>query len=144
MTSKAKFTAKKSITIHASIAKVWDALTNPSLIKQYFFGVDVFTNWTVGSPILYRGVWQGKAFEDKGTILKIEPERRLVCNYWSSFSGLPDLSENYQKVTYTLSHTKEGIHLTITQDNIPTEESKNHSEKNWSMVLESLKKLVEK
>jgi uncharacterized protein YndB with AHSA1/START domain len=32
-----ELTLKKSININASTAKVWDALTNPELIKMYFF-----------------------------------------------------------------------------------------------------------
>ena len=53
-----------TITINASTSKVWDALTKPELIKQYLFGTEVATDWQVGSPIRYRGVWEGKTYED--------------------------------------------------------------------------------
>ncbi len=68
-----KFTAKASTTIHAPASNVWDAITKPELIKQYMFGTDVITDWKVGHPIIYRGEWQGKPFEDKGKVLKVEP-----------------------------------------------------------------------
>jgi uncharacterized protein YndB with AHSA1/START domain len=138
------FTATKSVTINAPAAKVWDALTNPELIKQYFFGVEAESNWKEGSTIIYKGEWQGKTFEDKGIILKIEPGKMLVTNYWSGFSGLPNKPENYQKVTYELSEAAHKTTLAITQENIPTEKSRDDSEKNWDMVLDNLKQLLEK
>ena len=139
-----KLSAKIHTDIHAPASKVWDALTNPEMIKQYFFGVDVVTDWKEGSPILYKGEWEGKYFEDKGNILKSVPEKLLLCNYWTSFSGLPDIPENYQNVSYELSPVKDGTRLTITQDGIASEESRKHSEQNWNMVLNSLKSLLEK
>ena len=65
--------AQATIIINAPALKVWDALTKPELIKQYLFGTTVITEWNVGSPIIYEGQWQGKPYQDKGTILKIEP-----------------------------------------------------------------------
>lgn len=138
------FTAKSSILIAASTADVWDALTNPATIKQYMFGTEVITDWKVGHPILYRGVWEGKDYQDKGNILKFEAEKILLCNYWSSFSGLPDTKENYQNVSYELAREKDKTRLTITQDNIPSEEGQQQSEQNWNMVIDRLKQLLEK
>ena len=139
-----KLTAKQSILINSPAYKVWKALTNPDLIKQYMFGVETITDWKVGSPIIYKGVWEGKEFEDKGNILKSEPEKLLLCNYWSSFSGLPDSPENYQNVAYELSPENSGTKLSITQDNIPDEEGRRRSEQNWGFVLNNLKELLEK
>jgi hypothetical protein len=47
-------------------------------------------------------------------------------------------------VTYTLSGTDGNTHLTVAQDNNPSKESADHSRNNWKMVLEALKKLLEK
>ncbi len=139
-----KFTARASITIKSSPASVWDALTDPAMIKQYLFGTEVVSDWKEGSQITYKGVWEGKTYEDKGIILRIKPEELLETNYWTSFSGLPDSPENYQKVTYQLSRDGDNTLLTITQDGIPTDEARAHSETNWAMVLDGLKKLLEK
>jgi uncharacterized protein YndB with AHSA1/START domain len=137
------FTAKAAITINAPASKVWDALTMPHLIKQYLFGTEVTTDWQVGSPIIYKGIWQGKPYEDKGRVLEIEPEKILVSTFWSSLSGLPDISENYKTVRYELSSTGDLTSLTITQDNNTSQDEANHSEQNWKMVLEGIKKLIE-
>lgn len=135
--------AKATITIDAPASKVWDALTKPELIKQYLFGTQVSTDWRVGSPITYRGEWQGKAYEDKGKIVEIEPGRRLVSTFWSSLGGLPDSPENYNTVRYELSPEGAGTRLSITQDNNASQEAASHSEQNWRMVLDGIKKLVE-
>lgn len=137
------FIAKTTITIHAPTAKVWQALTEPEMIQQYLFGTQVTTDWQVGSPITYRGVWQGKAYEDKGKILEIEPEKLLVSTFWSALSGLADAPENYNTVRYEVEDAGGGTHLTITQDNNATAEDAAHSEQNWNMVLDGIKKLLE-
>jgi len=137
------FTAKAEITINAPASKVWEALTSPQMIQQYLFGTQVTTDWQVGSPITYRGVWQGKPYEDKGTILQVEPEKLLVSTYWSALSGLANLPENYNTVRYELSGAGGATRLTITQDNNATAEDASHSEQNWKMVLDGIKKLLE-
>ena len=138
-----KFVAKATTTINAPASKVWDALTNPALIKQYMFGTDVISDWKVGSPIIYRGEWRGKAFEDKGMILQVERERMLVSTHWSPLSGVPDTPENYHTVAYHLSEKDGKTGVTLTQDNNASEEEKAESEKNWKQILEGMKKVVE-
>jgi uncharacterized protein YndB with AHSA1/START domain len=136
--------AKCSVAIHADAAKVWDALTNPEMIRQYLYGTQAFSDWKEGSSITYEGVWQGRSYKDKGVVKKIEPRRLLVTTYWSALSGLPDLPENYSTVTYALSERDGETVLTVTTDNIDTQESVGHTEENWKSVLESLKKLLER
>jgi uncharacterized protein YndB with AHSA1/START domain len=137
------FVAKATITIHAPAASVWDALTQPELIQQYLFGTQVTTDWQVGSPIVYEGTWEGKAYQDKGKVLQAEPGKLLVATFWSSLAGLPDVPENYQTVRYELSPEGSGTRLTIMQDNNATQEDANHSAQNWNMVLDEMKKLLE-
>jgi uncharacterized protein YndB with AHSA1/START domain len=138
-----KFTAKAKTTIHAPVSRVWDAITKPELIKQYLFGTDVISDWKLGSPIIYKGEWEGKPFEDKGKILKIERERTLVTTHWSPLSGVPDSPENYHTVTYTLSEEGDDTEVTITQDNNASEEEKIHSEQNWKTMLDGMKRMLE-
>ncbi len=135
--------AKATIIINAPMSRVWDALTKPDLIKQYLFGTEVTSNWQVGSPIAYKGIWEGKTYEDKGKVLQVEPGRLLVSTFWSSLSGLLDVSENYKTVRYELSAEGGGTRLTITQDNNDTQEDASHSEQNWKMVLDGMKDLLE-
>jgi uncharacterized protein YndB with AHSA1/START domain len=135
--------ARSSVTIHAPADRVWDALVNPAAIKQYMFGTNVTSDWKKGSPIVWRGEWQGKAYEDKGVIQEIEPGRALQYTHFSPLAGLPDKPENYHTVTIQLAPEHNRTRLSLTQDNNTTEESRAHMEKNWGMMLEGLKKLVE-
>jgi uncharacterized protein YndB with AHSA1/START domain len=136
--------AKAAITIRADVEKVWDALTNPALIKQYLFGTETRSDWKKGSPITYKGVWEGKAYEDKGTIVDIVPKKRLASTYWSSMSGKPDTPDQYNTVSYELSSANGQTTVSVTQDNNPTQESADHSASNWTSVLKSMKALLEK
>lgn len=136
-------TATASILLNATPQRVWEALTDPQQIKEYLFGTTTTTDWKKGSPITYTGEWEGKAYEDKGTIIDIQPEKLLHTTYYSSMSGKDDKPENYSNVIYKLDPEGDKTRLTITQDNAGDEASKEHSQNNWNMVLESLKKLVE-
>lgn len=136
--------AEASITIHASVAKVWDALTSPEIIKQYMFGTNVVSGWKERSPIVWNGEWQGKKYEDKGVILRLKPQRLLQYSHYSPLSGLPDTEENYHTVTIELSSRGRETFVSLKQDNNTTEQERQHSEKNWKTMLTSLMKLLEK
>jgi uncharacterized protein YndB with AHSA1/START domain len=144
MPNKTTLIAKVSTTVKAPVEMVWEALVNPGIIKQYMFGAEVVSNWEEGASILWRGDWQGKKYEDKGTILKLKPPRLLQYSHFSPLSGLPDIPENYHTVTIDLSPDQNGTLVTLAQDNNPDEDSRQHSEQNWAMMLSSLKRVVEK
>lgn len=138
-------TLEFSISISAPAAKVWEALITPELVKQYFFGAQLVTDWQVGSPIYFRGEWEGKPYEDKGTVLEFDPSRhRLRYNYWSSWSGQANAPENYANITYAVREAGGVTIVTITQDNIENEEKRAHSGQNWQMVMGGMKEMLEK
>jgi uncharacterized protein YndB with AHSA1/START domain len=139
----ANLIARCSITVAAPAEKVWNALVTPAAIKRYMFGTTVISDWTEGSPIGWKGEWQGKKYEDKGVIRQLKPGRALQYTHFSPMSGLPDKPANYHTVTIQLSAEGSGTRVSLTQDNNPTEEARSHSEKNWAMMLDGLKKLVE-
>jgi uncharacterized protein YndB with AHSA1/START domain len=132
-----------SMIINAPAAKVWEALTNPAIVKQYFFGTNVKSDWKVGSPVIWEGEWEGKTYQDTGTILDIDPGKFVKYNYWSSMSGTENKPENYANITYSLSEKGGQTVLTVTQDNIKSKEAKDHSEQNWKSVFGKMKEMVE-
>ena len=132
-----------SIHINADSKKVWDALTRPEIIKKYFFGTNTESTWQPGTPVRFFGEWEGKKYEDKGTVIENKPNHLLKYSYWSSMSGMEDKPENYANITYELDADGDSTDLTIIQDNIPDEKMKAHSAENWNMVLGNLKKLLE-
>ena len=135
--------ASASIYIDAAPAAVYKALTDPADIKQYYFGSTITSDWKKGSPITFKGEWQGRPYEDKGTIIANEPNRRLEYSHFSPMMGKPDLPENYHNVAMDLAPEGGGTRLNLTQDNNETEQAREHSAKNWDMMLGGLKKLVE-
>jgi uncharacterized protein YndB with AHSA1/START domain len=140
---KKTYTARQSIVIRAPAAKAWEALTRPELVKRYLFGTQMTADWRVGGAVTYRGQWQGRLYEDKGEVKIYQPERVLQTTYFSSLSGLEDKPENYNTVTYELSEKDGSTTVTVTQENIPSRESADHSSANWGTVLQGLKKLLE-
>ena len=135
--------AQAHITISAPIAKVWDALVNPEMIKQYMFGTNAVSDWKEGSPIVWKGEWEGKPYEDKGVILQLKPERVLQYSHFSPLSGQADVPANYHTVTIELSPEEKGTILLLSQDNNSTEEDREHSEKMWGMMLTGIKRVLE-
>lgn len=134
---------KTSFLFHAPVSAVWDALTNPAIVKEYFFGTNLITDWKAGGPIRFTGVWDGVTYEDKGTVLKFEPEQYLSYDYWSSFSGTEDIPENYATIEYIVEAFGEDTKVTVTQNNLKNEEAVAHSENNWKMLMEEMRKLLE-
>lgn len=135
--------ATSSVTINVPVTTVWDALTNPAVIKQYMFGTEVVSDWQEGHPIIWKGVWNDKPYEDKGVILKIVPNSTLQLTHFSSLSGVPDVPENYHTLTYKLAAAGTGTHIVLSQDNNATEEEQKHSQQMWDVMLASVKKLLE-
>jgi uncharacterized protein YndB with AHSA1/START domain len=137
-------TATASILVDADPAAVWAVLTDPELLGQAFFGAEVDTSWQVGSPITYRGEWQGKHFEDNGEVVAFEPNKTLQFTHFSPLSGQPDAPENYHTVTFELTPHGSGTDLVISQTNAASEQERDHSAANWATVLESIKQTAER
>lgn len=107
-------------------------------------GTEMSTDWKEGSPIFWRGEWNGSAYEDKGTVLTVEPPRLLRYSHWSPMGGSEDRPENYHTVTYELRGDGGQTTLLLKQDNNPTQEdAEKMAANNWAPVLEGLKKTVE-
>jgi uncharacterized protein YndB with AHSA1/START domain len=135
--------ARASVTIAAPAADVWEALVTPAAIKTYMFDATVTSDWVVGSPIVWIGKWQGRAYEDKGIILQIVRECVLEFSYFSPLAGVADLPENYHIVTVHLSSDGAQTRVSLCQDNNLTEEARERAERNWSVMLAGLKDFVE-
>ena len=136
--------ANATTSIAASKSKVWQALVAPDAIKQYMFGADVESDWSEGSSITWKGEMKGKKYQDKGVILKINPEQILQYNHFSPLSGKPDKPENYHTVTINLSGSGNKTEVSLSQDNNADEKARKESEKNWGAMLADLKRYVEK
>lgn len=134
---------EKSISINATAAKVWQTLTDGDQLKQVYYGCDVITDWKVGSAILFKGSWDGTDFTDKGTIRSFEDGKWYEYDYWSNFSGLPDLPENHSLIRFEVEAAGDKSLLKLRHSNFPTQTQYEHSDENWNSSLELIKKLSE-
>ncbi|MGI4862809.1 MAG: SRPBCC family protein [Janthinobacterium lividum] len=135
----------KSVSINASATHLWRVLTIPSLIREYLYDTETTTDWQVGSPVSFQGTYQGQTYRDKGVVIANVPANLLSYRYWSGFSGLADLPENYVLVTYSLAavHSQQTT-LTWTQQGFATEEGYQHSEQGLAAFLQQIKHLAER
>lgn len=136
-------TLKKQITINASADAVWDVLVNPAKIKQYLFETNTVSDWKEGSEIKFTGEWNGKTYTDKGTILALRKNSVFHYSYFSSFSPLPDLPENYSTVKFTLTPDGTATLLQLEQWGFPDENALSHSDTNWDSIAAQMKQLAE-
>jgi uncharacterized protein YndB with AHSA1/START domain len=130
--------------IDASTDRVWSVLTDPDAIKEFMFGTEVVTDWRIGGPIRWRGVWDGKAYEDKGVILEFERGRRLVNTHFSALSGQPDRPENYHTLTWTLQAAAGGTEFALSQDNNASADEAAHSKSMWDTLVAGVKEIAER
>ena len=135
----------KTVTIAAPASRVWQALTDPEIMKKWMFDseINILTDWQVGAPIVIRGNFNGKDFENNGTVLRFEPEELLQYSHLSSTSRLPDLPENHSVLDFRLTPGESQTSLTLTLSNFPTESIYKHLAFYWNVTLEVLKRLIE-
>lgn len=138
-----QFSVQKSVVIQAPANRVWSALIDPASIKKYLFGTEAISDWQVGSRLEFHGSWEGNTYLDQGTILQMDPEKLFQYDYHSSVSGLPNVPENYQLITFRLFPKGSETELQVSQERLPAEANAQHAEAMWGDVLQKLKGVVE-
>ena len=146
-----KLIVKNNITINAGSSKVWDALVNPVHTKKYMFGCEAVSDWKSGSPLLWKGSYEGnEMIFVKGSILNIQPGKLLKYTVIDPNSSMPDIPQNYLNVTYELSEQAGQTNLMVIQDGFENaadgekryKEAYNNGE-GWNPILVQIKELVE-
>jgi len=123
--------------IRTTPAKLWEALTDPDFIQQYFFGCRNTSTWQVGDVIESRDPdgelsWHGR-------ILKSIPEQEVVF----TFDHLTD--EPPSTVRYEIEPQGEVVQLTITHEDFQEVSPIRERVKNgWPGIIEGIKSLLEK
>ncbi len=148
---KKELIIRNSIVIDAPASKVWNALVDPEQTKKYMFGCEALSDWKIGSPLLWKGTYEGKEMVFvKGSIIDIKPEAFLSYTVIDPNSTIPDIPENYLTVTYTLKSENGKTSLTVTQGDYATvaDGEKRYNDSNnggegWNPILVEIKKIVE-
>jgi len=131
------------IVLNAPVEKVWNALTQPELVKQWQYGSDLITDWKIGNEIRFRNEWEGQVFEQWGTVLEVVPNQKIRYSLFFPRPGLEDKPENYFVMSYVLSEENQKTKLEIIQeDNRPgAVQEKPQGEEN--PILQALKAVIE-
>lgn len=137
----AGFEARAERRIAAPIRAVWGALTSDAGHSAVMFGAEVVTEWRQGSPIEWRGTWEGEPFTDRGVILAFEPPTSLVVTHYSPLSGEDEAAATH-RVSWMLEEEGAETTVVLTQDGNRTEEAAEHAARNWAMSLEQLDRVV--
>lgn len=127
--------------IRTTPAKLWQALTEPQFIRQYWFGTNIECGWKQGSP------WKMSSTDgtltDSGEIVEIDPPRRMVIRWRHEW--MPALkAEGESRCTIELEPVDKAVKLTITHE-IERPESKliTAVSGGWPVILSNLKSLLE-
>jgi protein-S-isoprenylcysteine O-methyltransferase Ste14/uncharacterized protein YndB with AHSA1/START domain len=130
-------------TVHADADRVWAALTQPDLVKQWMMGAEIESTWEPGALITWSGEYNGQTYEDKGEILEIDAGKRLVHTHFSPMSGAEDRPENYHRLSWDLAEDNGSTKLTLTQSGASSAEQAEQFEANWRNMLDSLREVAE-
>jgi uncharacterized protein YndB with AHSA1/START domain len=128
------------IYIKTTPERLWEAITNPELRRQYNFGVGVESDWTPGSSYTSTHPNSGTPLAD-GQNLEVDPPRRLVQSFNALWSE--DVkSEGESRVTWEIQQVEDSCRLTVTHDQL-REGANDELYGGWPMILSGLKTLLE-
>lgn len=127
--------------IRAADTRVWDAIINPDLTRQYFYDTTIESDFKSGSRYVYRDP-KGRVVL-QGQIVEVEPFRKLVM----TFSAVHDAEmarERPSRVTWMLTPVGDGCKLNFTHDDFDgATRTYERAASDWKVVLSRLKTLLE-
>jgi uncharacterized protein YndB with AHSA1/START domain len=128
------------IYIKTTPERLWEAITNPEMRRQYNFGVGVESDWTAGSS--YESVHPGAGIAiAEGENLEVDPPRRLVQTM-TALWGEHVKAEGKSRVTWDIEQVEDSCRLTVTHDQL-REGANDELYGGWPMILSGLKTLLE-
>ncbi len=127
--------------IRTTPARLWDALTTPDFIAQYWFGMKCESDFKTGSP--WRLVFTDGRVADTGEIVEAAAPRRLAIKWRNEFR--PELkAEGYSLCTFELEQVDGAVKLTITHGiDVPEAKLVTAVSGGWPVILSNLKSLLE-
>jgi uncharacterized protein YndB with AHSA1/START domain len=127
--------------IRTTPERLWAALTDPEMMKAYWFGTIQECDWKKGSP--WKMVLSDGRVADAGEVLEIDPPRRLVLKWRNEWK--PEYkNEGPARCVYELEPVDGAVKLTITHT-IDRPDSKfiEAVSGGWPRILSNLKSLLE-
>lgn len=129
------------IYIRTTPERLWEAITDPAMTRQYFYETTVESTWRSGAPLNRRG--PDGSLKLEGEVLEIDPPRRLVHTFISSYDN-PEERDPPSRVTWEIEPLGETCRLTLTHEHYAGEtETYKGTLTGWNPVLSGLKTLLE-
>ncbi len=127
--------------IRTTTEKLWSALTDVDIIKQYWFGETIECGWKNGSP--WKMLFPDGRVADTGEILEIDPPRRVVIRWQDEWK--PEFkAEGPSRCTIELEPVESAVKLTITHEiDRPESQFIKALSAAWPLCLSNLKSLLE-
>ena len=131
------------IVLNAPVEKVWNALTQPELVKKWQYGSELITDWKIGSEIRFRNEWEGQIFEQWGKVLEVVPNQQVKYSLFFPRPELEDKLENYFIMSYILSEENQKTKLEIIQEDNRPGAVQEEPQGEENPILQALKNLIE-
>ena len=130
------------VYIRTTPDKLWQALTDPEISKQYFYGGSLISEWRPGSSYaLHDG--DGNVNMLEGKVLEVDKPRKLVHTFLAVHDD-EQRKERPSRVTWQIEPLGEVCKLTVTHDGfVPGSNVLPAISQGWPAVLSSLKTLLE-
>lgn len=137
---------RKAVAIRVPRHTLWVALTDIEQMRGWMGleGIDIVTDWTIGSTVQISGDLHGVSFVNTGRVLEVEPDTMLRYSHLSSISRLPDVAESYAEIAFRLVVLSERVtELTVEVNHAPTEVIYRHLAYYWNVTVEVIKRRLE-
>jgi uncharacterized protein YndB with AHSA1/START domain len=127
--------------IRTTPERLWAALTDATLNRQYWFGMHQESDFKTGSP--WRLLFEDGRVADTGEVLEADPPRRLVLRWHNEFR--PELkAEGPARCTIELEPLHQAVKLTIVHSmDRPNAAFIGAVSQGWPKILSNLKSLLE-
>jgi uncharacterized protein YndB with AHSA1/START domain len=130
------------IYIRATADKLWQALTQPEMTRQYWSNHRNTSDWRVGSPWRHEDHDDSTLVDISGTILESVASRRLGFTW--AIPADAQAGTRLSRVVFEITEDDGVSRVTLTHDQLP--EGSDMAEgitEGWPLVLSSLKSLLE-
>jgi uncharacterized protein YndB with AHSA1/START domain len=120
--------------------RLWQALTDPEMTKDYWGRHRNISDWREGADWRHEDYDDASSVQVVGKVIESKPPRRLVLS-WSSPADAGD-SEKISHVSFDIEEFMGSVKLTVSHRDLGEQALRNVSN-GWPAILSSLKSLLE-
>jgi len=128
--------------INTTPEKLWNALVDGEITKQYWWRHRNASDWKPGSGWRHEDYDDPKLVDIVGKVVESKPPRRLVLTW--AFPADVQNEAKHTRVTFEIEPYMEAVRLTVAHEDLEADSAMLHGiTEGWPKVLASLKTLLE-